>query len=151
MLSQRLIGALFSTTSSMRAAQYALPGETGEAEATSGGELIFFYFGPNQGGSAEDNVARWVGQFSDLQSKNVEHTESGPLRLTLVRAAGTYALAPMGPRAPRQAPQADHALFGLIVEGGPQGSVFVRATGPESLIEAQTPTLNAFARSVRRR
>ena len=46
-------------TSSMRAAQYVLPKVEGDPEDAS---LVLFYFGRGQGGSVEDNMARWIGQ-----------------------------------------------------------------------------------------
>src|SRR2546425_12447472 len=48
--------------SDARAAQYRIPRAAGDAEA---GELVLFFFGRGKGGSAEDNLARWYGQFAD--------------------------------------------------------------------------------------
>ncbi len=53
----------------------------------------------------------------------------------------------MGPFAPPQAPRPDQALFGVIVEGGPMGSVFVKVTGPEATIQSHSEALSAFAGS----
>ena len=48
-------------SSSMRLAQYRLPGLEGDPEDA---ELAVFYFG-GQGGSVQANVDRWIGQFSN--------------------------------------------------------------------------------------
>jgi hypothetical protein len=135
--------------SSMRLAQYALPGSGGPAE------LTVFCFGPGQGGETQANIDRWVGQFINPENPHapvqseVTSAEYNGLRVTTVQAAGSYAPTPMGPFAPQQQPQAEAALFGLIVEGGPQGSVYVKVTGPQETIKEQTEALKAFARSAR--
>ncbi len=129
-------------TSSMRLAQYTLPGEAGTAE------LIVFYFGPGQGGSADANITRWAGQFKDSQGEpQISRFEQGGLKLSIVRVTGTYAPSSMGAMMPAPPPQSDSALFGLIVEGGPKGSLFIRSTGPKATMEAQDALLEAFARS----
>ena len=39
----------------------------------------------------------------------------------------------------------DYALYGLIVEGGPAGTVFVRITGPKATVQAQQEQIETFA------
>src|SRR5437868_9472746 len=47
-------------TTKMRFKQFKIPGpKKGNAPA----ELVIFFFGTGQGGSAEDNIARWKTQF----------------------------------------------------------------------------------------
>ena len=46
-------------SSSMRKAQFELPGEAGPAE------LVVYYFGLGGAGGREANVQRWLGQFSN--------------------------------------------------------------------------------------
>lgn len=133
--------------STMRLAQYRLPGEAGPAE------LTVFHFGPGQGGSTQANIDRWVGQFQSPETPNnppesdVSAVDHGPLKLSIVKASGTYTPTPMGPMAPRESPKTDFALYGLIVEGGPRGTLFIKATGPQSTIQAQEQALESFARS----
>src|SRR5262245_63680887 len=45
--------------SDMRAAQFKVPRAGTDAEDA---ELVLFFFGPGQGGSAEQNVDRWAGR-----------------------------------------------------------------------------------------
>src|SRR4051812_45472638 len=47
------------TTSNMRVAQYRLPRAEGD---TADASLILYYFGQGQGGSAQANLDRWIGQ-----------------------------------------------------------------------------------------
>ena len=136
--------------SRMRVAQFELPGEAGPAE------MVIFYFGPGQGGSAEANVKRWVGMFSrddgttgPVETEAAQFEQDG-LRVALVKARGTYTPANMGPMmvdAPE--PRPNHALYGAVIEGSPQGSLFVRTTGPIATMEAQESALQFFVRSVR--
>ena len=52
--------------SDMRAAQFRVPHTGADAED---GELVLFFFGKGQGGSAEQNVERWTGQFTQPDGK----------------------------------------------------------------------------------
>ena len=136
------------TASKLRAAQYELPGPGGA------GEAIVFYFGPGQGGDAKANIDRWVGQFkqsdetSPSQELNVATLDKDGMKVALVKTGGTYSPAAMGPMVPAGEPKADYALFGMVIEGGPKGSIFIRATGPKATIDAQTAALEALANSV---
>ncbi|MBE7560930.1 hypothetical protein HS125_19065 [bacterium] len=104
-------------SSSMRLAEYGLPGSGGEAE------LTVFSFGRGEGGDAAANVNRWIGQFTAPGGGAAEHAtrkmEADGLSVTIVEATGTYTPTAMGPMAPRSEPRPDQRLFGLIVEGGP--------------------------------
>ncbi|MGE4066130.1 MAG: hypothetical protein AB7H88_05085, partial [Vicinamibacterales bacterium] len=75
--------------SSMRVAQFSLPGTAGSAE------LVLYYFG-GSGGSVEANVTRWIGQMrqpdgspADAVAKRSTRVING-LQATLVDVSGTY-------------------------------------------------------------
>lgn len=134
--------------SNLRAAQYELPGVAGAAE------LVVFYFGRNQGGGTEDNIRRWAGQFSvegetEPPAVQVARIEKENLRIAMVKTEGTYDPGSMGPMMPNPGPQPNSALFGLVIEGGPEGSLFIKVTGPKATITEQNEALEAFAQSVR--
>ncbi|MGI8905820.1 MAG: hypothetical protein ACR2IE_04935 [Candidatus Sumerlaeaceae bacterium] len=134
--------------SGFRVAQYELAGKSGFAE------LAVFYFGPGQGGSVEDNVKRWAGQFkSDDPTTttvpvDVAQVSNGDLSLALVRTSGTFDPGSMGPAmgAPA-APKPKYGLLGLVVVGGPEGPVFIKATGPKGTVDEQAQNFETFARS----
>lgn len=114
-------------TSPMRKAELKVSDEKTQAVA----ETVFFYFGPGQGGSAADNIARWKGQVTDLAREKVEEKEIAGTKVSLVKFEGTYQSGmPGGPKTP----QAGSMLLGAILEG-PQGNVFVRLTGPSAWVE----------------
>jgi hypothetical protein len=130
----------------MRAAQFAIPGSAGR---NADGLFVVYFFGGGQGGSVDDNIERWKGQFqepSGAASKARVHTEKrNGLSVTVVTTRGTYASGmPMGP----PTPEPDSALWGAIVEG-PQGNVFLKATGPRATIEGAQAQFDAVLASLR--
>ncbi len=85
--------------SDMRAAQFRVPHTEGDGED---GELVLFFFGKEQGGSADQNVDRWTGQFTQPDGKSSKdarvvmiRTVNG-LKETSVEVAGSYQPAQMG-------------------------------------------------------
>ena len=140
-------------SSAMRIAQYQLEGSGGPAE------MAIFYFGQGQGGGIEDNIRRWAAQFTpeegdaattDTSGFQVARLGKDNLRMALVKTNGTYdpgSMGPMGP--PSSGPKPGYALFGLVVEGGPEGSLFIKVTGPKATMAEHDEALAAFAQSVR--
>ena len=126
--------------SSMRRAQFAVPGAAGD------GELAVFYFGQGQGGDLDENLRRWHGQFerTDAPPTRESRTVEG-LRVTITSATGRFNAGGMGtPSGPRD----DWALLGAIVET-PQGPWFFKLTGPRETITAARPAFDAFVGSMR--
>jgi hypothetical protein len=113
-------------TSSMRKAQLIAPGKDGKGD----GEVLFFHFGPGNGGGTQANVDRWLGQFSEPKDKIGAKTEEktiGKTKVVFVQAEGTYKSGmPGGP----QTPLADQGLRGAIIEAE-GGSIFIRMTAPK--------------------
>lgn len=115
--------------SSMRKAELSVPG---------GGEVTFFFFGPDQGGTVEQNIQRWVNQFEGgaegSQAMRREET-FGDTKVSFVTAGGTFQSGmPGGPTTPTP----ETGLHGAILQGA-GGNVFVKMTGPESLVTEATP------------
>lgn len=135
--------------SAIRLAQMSLPGEAGPATLTA------FCFGKGSGGSIEANMDRWVDQIGDPKDADGDSTasftdfEQNGVKVHVVQATGEYAPDSMGGPGGPKAPQAGTSLYGLIVENGPQGNVFIKITGPEPTIKSQMAALEAFARSAR--
>jgi hypothetical protein len=114
--------------SSMRAAQLKIT----DAKTKDTGEVIFFYFGPGNGGGTKANVDRWIGQFTDASAPKSEEKTVGKTKVTYVQVEGTYQSGMPG--GPKKA-MANHGLLGAIVEGL-QGSVFVKFTAPKALVKS---------------
>jgi hypothetical protein len=115
----------------MRAATYIVPPAKGD---TDSGECAVFFFGPGQGGSVDDNVARWVGQFEGGKAPAKKKEKLGSFEVTTVELEGTYQQSMGGPMGPKT-PKAGFKLLGAIVEG-PQGNVFFKFTGPAKTVDA---------------
>ena len=131
----------------MRRAQYRVPGTAGD------GELVVFYFGPNQGGPPLDNAQRWAMQFaqpggadplSALKSRNGD-IHGIPARF--VETTGTYNPGTMS--AAPAAAMANWALLGVVAEGG-DANWFFKFTGPKATVEAERAAFEAMIGSVRR-
>ena len=127
--------------SSMRVAQFGIPGGSNEKDGT----VAVYYFGTGQGGGVPENVQRWQGQFTNPTGPgSVTPLERNGLKVTVVTAEGTYGSGmPMGPTTP----EPGFALWGAIIEA-PQGNVFVKATGPKSLIQRSRPDFEALLSSL---
>lgn len=118
--------------SAMRAAEYGVRGD-GQAE------LAVFYFGPDQGGSVDANIERWLGQFtqpdgSDTKSKSKRTTQQvNGIEVTVLEATGTYSGGMQMPGGPAPEPQSDSMLLAAIANG-PQGPVFFKLVGPRETV-----------------
>jgi len=131
--------------SSMRLAEFAVPGPAGEAD------LTVFRF-PGGGGTAQANVARWVGQFEQpdgvpsMDRAVVEAAEQGGLTLTRVDISGRYEGTQM-PGAPAQPPLEDGRLLALIVEGSGD-PYFFKLQGPAPTVATWVEAWKALTQSV---
>lgn len=98
-------------------------------------EVTFFHFGADQGGTAEDNVARWYAQFSGSEKNRItEHMQVGQVKITFAMTEGTFSSGmPGGPTTAMEG----YALCGAILES-PAGNVFVKMTGPNAVVKAST-------------
>src|SRR5213592_2583628 len=109
-----------------------------DAKTKAKAEVVFYHFGPGNGGGTQANVDRWFSQFAEPREKikaNSEDVTVGKYKVTYVSAEGTYKSGmPGGP----QTPMPNYALMGAIIESG-AGSVFVKMTGPKELSVSATP------------
>lgn len=128
----------------LRAAEY---GVAGDPEA----ELVVFYFGAEQSGSADANVQRWLAQMeqpdgsdSAHKAKRAELHVSG-LTVSTVEVSGIYT----GPTVAPSTTHSESLLLGAIANGGPRGAVFFKLTGPRASIERARPAFEQLVRSLR--
>src|SRR5947209_8309859 len=76
-------------TSAMRKAQL----KVSEANGKGSAEVIFFHFGPGDGGGTKANVERWFGQFKEPRDQikaSSDEVTVGKHKVTYVQAEGTY-------------------------------------------------------------
>lgn len=130
-------------TSSVRAAEYIV---RDHPEA----ELAVFHFGAGQGGSIDDNVDRWLGQFTQPDGRatrdvaTVEHREYGGLPATFVDTTGSFS----GMRGEAATDGADgQRMLGAIIEG-PEGLVFFKLIGPRQAVTDAEPAFMRLLESI---
>ena len=132
-------------SSSMRLAQFRVPG----AETDGDANLILYYFGQGQGGTAEANIARWRSQFSNPGGGAIEPditamTVNG-MPVTVVELRGDYArnvgMGPAGTAAP------DQILLASIVES-PRGNVYIQLHGPAATVLSKREAYMEFIRGI---
>jgi len=127
-------------TSPMRKAQLQVPGKDGGKPA----DITFFFFGEGNGGGVEPNVQRWLEQIAGKPDSNkVEPQEFNGVKVTLVSAEGTLKAAPMAGITDELR---DAALLGAILEHT-DGAVFVKMTGPATLVKASREKFLALVKS----
>ncbi|MEY4299575.1 MAG: hypothetical protein RIR25_811 [Verrucomicrobiota bacterium] len=120
-------------TSSMRKAELRIPGPEGTGE--SGQAIVtVFHFGAGQGGTVQQNIDRWFGQFEGEQDAKGAATAKetiGTTPVTFARAHGTFQSGMPGQAA---TPLEGHALVGAILESH-NGDVYLKLTGPAPTVE----------------
>jgi hypothetical protein len=128
-------------SSKMRVAQATIPAESGAAQ------FAVFFFGEGQGGSADENIRRWISQveFAAGSATGRQQFDSHGYLVTWVDFEGTLKPAPMsgGPKEP----QPSSRLLGAVVEG-PGGPWFFKATGPSATLAPQRDAFIAMLESI---
>lgn len=122
-------------SSSMRKSQY----EVGDAE------VVVYYFGPNQGGTAEANIERWKKQFAQKKgdpTPEVKSTKHGPFDATVLDIQGTYSV-PAFMGGGEQKPKEDWRMIAAVLETK-EGRYFVRLIGPEKTVADKKAAFEKF-------
>lgn len=108
--------------------------------AAPGADCGVYFFGQGQGGSVQANMDRWIGQFEQADGKpskdaaKVVKRSIHGLPVTTVDVSGAYT-GMGGPTAQPGPAMPGYRLLGAIVEA-PQGSIFLKFTGPAKTIAA---------------
>jgi hypothetical protein len=137
-------------SSSMRKAEFSLPGVEGDEAA----ELAVFFF-PGTGGSVQANLDRWYGQFKQPDgSATKDHAKTqdvdvNGLQVTVVHVTGTYlkSQSPMMMGGPVEE-MPNYAMLAAIVETA-NGPWFFKATGPQKTVDHWLDSFDEFVRSFR--
>lgn len=129
----------------MVAVNYEVPAP----EDIEGGEAAFlnvYFFGAGMGGSVQDNIERWRGQFraddGSQVTQQVEQIQVNGLDVTLVELAGQWRGFGARTFTPNQ-------LFLAGIVEAPIGRVFIRLAGDERTIEANREAFMELMRGLR--
>lgn len=126
----------------MRLAQIRVPALQG-----SGADDALLTVTGNIGGTIDENLARWAGQFVSVEEgPYVQKVRVGRLTMHTLFAIGTFNAAMPG--APAGEPVADTSMRAAIVEGGPAGPVFFKLVGPRSTVEGRKTGWEMFLRNM---
>ena len=135
-------------TSKMRVAQFKLPKADGDNED---GELVLYYFGANQGGTARANIDRWISQIEQADgssSKDKAKTESltvNGMKITTVDVSGRYT-AEMAPGSGKFYDNANYRLRAAVIET-PKGNYFLKLVGPAKTVGRWEQSFTDFVKS----
>jgi hypothetical protein len=122
----------------LRKFQFLVPKVEGDAEDA---ELVVFYFGAAGGGSAEDNIKRWKGQFLPPQGKSIDEASKvekfkvGTVAdVVYLDIHGTYKYKnpPFAPNAKEERKE-NFRRFGVIFDTD-KGPYFITLTGPAKTV-----------------
>jgi hypothetical protein len=133
--------------SSMRRAQYKVPGTAGD------GECVVFYFGPGQGGDPMSNAQRWAEQFSSADGSpaagnmKTSEIEVGGFKVFIVEVAGTYNGGMTMTMAPAT-PKPGYRLLGAVAPG-PDANWYFKFTGPDATVNAQRGAFESMVKSLK--
>lgn len=120
--------------------------------AAPGGECGVYYFGSGQGGSVDANLDRWIGQFLQADGKpsksaaKIAKRDVHGFQVTTVDVSGAYT-GMGGPTSQESAPMPGYRMLGAIVEG-PQGSIFIKFTGPAKTVAANQAAFDKMLASL---
>ncbi len=120
----------------MRQAQYALPGDAGDAE------LVLFFFGVGAGGGTQMNLERWAGQMgTTMDQAEVSEQEVNGCKISTMAVSGAYSGMGQGEGL------ADFRMIASVIEGE-GGPWFFKLVGPEATVQAWADAYNAMLSSV---
>jgi len=115
------------------------------------GQVVVFYFGPGIGGTAKENIEAWIGTMFNAEghpaAAEIKNHQTGGFKISQVVLFGTYNQIVSLPGVP-PVPKSNYGLLGAVIEN-PQGNIYWRFTGPETLITANLPLFNKVIDSVK--
>jgi hypothetical protein len=112
------------------------------------------------GGSIEQNINRWVGQFASPEGKkskekpNIEKKKVAGLEVHLVDLSGTYLdSAGGGPfAAGKTIERKNYRMLAAIIPGGPSiGNYFIKFYGPAELVKENEKAFQAMIESLEKK
>ena len=129
--------------SSMRLAQLRIPGPAG---GDDDGEVVLFYFGPDQGGGVEANLDRWRGQIqqtaAEADTTDIDRRDGPVGAITVLDATGTY-VAEVRPGSGQRLNVPGQRLIAAVVETE-RGPVFFKGVGPEATMASARADFDAM-------
>ena len=126
-------------SSSMRQMQYRLPG----SEASGGDAEVAIFSGI--GGSVEQNVERWLGQFESETAPQVSKRTINGYLVTFVDVSGTFKTGMMSAKAE---PRAGYRMLAAVIETS-SSPWFVKLVGPKETVEKWAESFRNYVESIK--
>ncbi len=123
------------TNSQFRVKRFRLPGVADDKENA---EVVIFYFGKGQGGSAEENIKRWKGLIVPPDDKKiddvvkVEKMDINGVQATYLDAQGTY-LFRARPRDAKATPKSNYRMIKVMFQSS-KGPYYFSLIGPADTV-----------------
>ena len=133
-------------SSAMRKAQIKVDPVAGDAEPAEMSVISL----AGGGGSVEQNVTRWEGQFSDngkTAKAKVDKKKGKNVEVTRVEIAGKYSGGMSMSGQGKQEAKANYRLLGAIVMT-PDTGYFLKLTGPDKTVASTTKDFDAMIESM---
>lgn len=132
-------------SSTSRLAEFTLP-----PTSSGTGEVVVYFFGPQQSPNVDANLERWKGQFSHSDGspviETVKRDSSGVFPLVFAEYEGTY-------RRGIGAGMADSVRTGqrliAAIVPTPKGAMFIQMFGSAARIADERETFTAFVKGIR--
>lgn len=124
----------------MRLATFEIPAVKGDK---SKAEMVVSSFG-GDGGGVGPNIERWIGQF-DAEGRDavVKQGKAGDIVYHIADISGTYQK-PVGPPVLGKKEAVKEArMLGVILQVKGKGVYFLKLTGPDATVKAQSDALRA--------
>lgn len=132
-------------SSSSRLAEFTLP-ET----ADGNGEIVVYFFGPQQQPNVDANLARWKGQFSHPDGspiiERVNRDSSGAFPLVFAEYEGNYRRG-IGAGS-TDSVRVGQRLIAAIVPT-PRGTMYIQLFGTAPRVAAERETFTSFVKGIR--
>lgn len=138
--------------SMMRKASYTFGPVENDADSAT---LTVFYFGPDQGGSIESNLARWINQMSLADGSDpatvavFDKTSADGMNVHLVNVEGIYNASVGRMMGGETVAKDGYIMLGAVVEG-PEGNVFFKLTGPKTSAEQMAEGFMAMLNEIKK-
>ncbi len=134
--------------SSMRKAQYMVPGKAGPTS------LVIYYFGKGGAGGVQANLDRWIGQIKQPDGKSskaaakIVNKTIGGMAVTTVDVSGHYTAA-MRPGGNTNHDKPNTRMLAAIVVAS-DGPYYFKMVGPAATVAAEKPGFDQLVASLRK-
>jgi hypothetical protein len=136
--------------SRFRTHEFILPSKE---KGTPDGVLIVTHFGKGQGGDLESNLRRWYGQVEQPDGSPTEKKakkdefKTADGKVVWLDMSGTYLDRPT-PMSQEVTKRPNYRVFTAMIDAGKEGPYWMRAYGPESVMNAHRDGFERFLKSI---